>query len=1061
MNTTARIAHSVSAVWPGLPLAPTVASPSTATGPGNDRRRGRHRHTLCTAVLVFLTALPAAAQYDPPAGYYATAEGLTGPALKAALHDIIDGHTIVATNDLFMALRTLDEDPSNSGNVLTVYSGTSEPKFDSPSLTWNREHCWPQSYGISATGNEASADEADLFNLRACLSAVNNTRGSRFYDQARTNHPTDPAVAPSGAPQCLYDPNSGQGGLWTPRPSEKGDLARAMFYMAVRYDGSDAGTVDLELGDSPNASLAVFGNLKTLLQWHLDDPVSTEERRRNDLVYDRYQKNRNPFVDRPEFVAKIFGAPELQLAMDRSAYEEGTSAVATVSLPAPAPTPLNIRIIATGDGSEVSAPAVVTVPGGQASAQFTVNFLADGSADGDQQVGLAAWAEGYKSTFFALAVLDANGGSSTPPAAITGAGRYAQNFDTLPSAGTNNWSNNMTLPGWIAQRTGTGTNIVADSGSSTAGNLYSYGSAGSGERALGFLGSSSAGNFAHGVNLQNTSGRTIALASLSFAGEQWRNSAAAAQAVGFFYRKGSNAVTDLTPTNNTGWTSVSALNFTSPITGGSASSLNGNLAVNRTVLQSNLDIALAPGEWIALRWQDPDHPGSDHGLAIDDLRLDWRVAAEGPLPQWTSAAPPAGRVGDVYAYTLAANSGPSHYEVEGLPAGLQINAATGLISGTPAAAGSFNATAYAVNAAGAERATLSFVIAKGIPSIITPPVASVLAPGQPLSAATLTGGAASVPGNFAFSSPATVPSSGVSQQNVVFTPSDSVNYDTVTFGITVRADYGSGFEGASKSGYPAGAVTVDGIQWTFDDALVGADVNDLKNGAKSARLRNGSITMNSDLAGGIGEVRFVYGRSNFAGDRSGNAVVFAVEYSTDQGVSWQQAGSQVSLAGVDALAALSVPVNVSSAARVRIRKVSGDSGKRWNIDDLIITAYTAPAGMTFAQWSGGLNPTPDLVRLYGVGGATNAQSSGEAPGHGFDGATLSIEALVRTNDPALRVFGQSSTDLTSAVWTNSNVSATDIAKKPGDPADTARRVFSTPQGTNGSKFLRLRVELGP
>ena len=1015
------------------------------------------------ALLAGLFALePAAAQYDPPTGYYATAEGLTGPALKSALHDIIDGHTIIAYDggESFQALRSLDQDPNNSSRVLTVYSGTSEPKFADGGLTWNREHCWPRGYGISATGTGASADESDLFNLRACLMEVNVLRGDRVYDNASPDHPTDPAVAPAGAPQCLYDANFGQGGLWTPRPSERGDLARAMFYMAVRYDGSDAGTVDLELGEVPSASQAVFGNLKTLLQWHLDDPVSTEERRRNDLIHDNYQGNRNPFVDRPEFVGKIFGAPELMLTMDRSAYDEGTSATATLSLPAVTSSTLNIRIIEAGDGGEISAPSVVTIPAGQASAQFTVNFLADGVADGGQQVGLAAWAEGYKSTFFALAVLDTDGGSLAAAPAIVGAGRYAQNFDTLPSAGTNVWSNNATLAGWIAQRTGTGSNIVADAGSSNAGNLYSYGSVNATDRALGSLGSQSAGNFAYGVNLQNTSGRTVTLAALAYAGEQWRNSgAAAAQSVSFTYRVGSNAVTDLQSTNFTGWTTLGTLNFTSPVTGGSASVLNGNLSTNRSLRQTDLDVTLAPGQWIALRWQDADQTDADHGLAIDDLRLDWRVAAEGPLPQWTSATPQPGRVGDVYAYPLVANGAPSHYEVEGLPAGLQVNVATGLISGTPAAAGSFNATAYAVNAAGAERTTLSFVIAKGIPSIITSPVASVLAPGQPLSSTTLSGGAASVPGNFAFSSPATVPPSGVSQQNVVFSPVDSANYDTVTFSIAVKADYGSGFEGASKSGYPAGAVALDGIQWTFDDALIGADVNDLKNGAKSARLRNGSITMNSDLAGGIGEVRFVYGRSNFTGDRSGNAVVFAVEYSTDQGVSWQQAGSQVSLAGVDALAALSVPVNVSSAARVRIRKISGDAGKRWNIDDLVITAYSAPSGMTFGQWSGGLAATPHLLQRYAIGGATNAQAPGETPSHGFDGTTLSIEALVRTNDPALRVYGQSSTDLTTNAWTTNNFTTNDIPKKPGDPADSARRVFSTPQGTNAAKFLRLRVEL--
>jgi hypothetical protein len=99
---------------------------------------------------------------------------------------------------------------------------------------------------------------------------------------------------------------------------------------------------------------------------------------------------------------------------------------------------------------------------------------------------------------------------------------------------------------------------------------------------------------------------------------------------------------------------------------------------------------------------------------------------------------------------------------------------------------------------------------------------------------------------------------------------------------------------------------------------------------------------------------------------------------------------------------------------------------------------------------------------YAVGGATNAQSAGQAPAYGFGDNTLSIEALVRTNDPALRVYAQScGGGLAASAWTTNDVTASDGAGLPGDPQGTARRIFSAPIGTNTTKFLRLRVELGP
>lgn len=211
----------------------------------------------------------------------------------------------------------------------------------------------------------------------------------------------------------------------------------------------------------------------------------------------------------------------------------------------------------------------------------------------------------------------------------TTSGSYSQDFNSLITSGSVTWTDNSTIANWYAQRTGTGTDIVANNGSNNAGNLYSYGTGTNTDRALGSLGSGTAGNFAWGVKLRNTTGATLQI-SLAYVGEQWRNSAATAQTVSFYYRKSATDFSTLNPNNNTGWTNISSLNFTSPITGGTAGALDGNNASNRVTFTSTDVTTLAPNEYIILKWDDPDHSGADHGMAIDDVTISWSLASAAP-----------------------------------------------------------------------------------------------------------------------------------------------------------------------------------------------------------------------------------------------------------------------------------------------------------------------------------------------------------------------------------------------------------------------------------------------
>jgi len=245
----------------------------------------------------------------PPAGYYDSTSGLSGAALRAELHRLVKTpHVPLTYTATRPALEVCDQDPANASNVLLIYSRRSEPKPNfvrSPpqnSTEWNREHLWPNSRGINSDG----ADYADLFNLRAADVEVNAARENLAFEESDTAGLLVPGSAE--APQTSRDSNS-----WEPPPVVKGDIARAMFYMALRYDADGPQEPDLNLTDNMalvTGNAAWMGRLTTLLLWHLDDPVSPEEMLRNDCVHAR-QGNRNPFIDCPAWVQAVYGDPLL------------------------------------------------------------------------------------------------------------------------------------------------------------------------------------------------------------------------------------------------------------------------------------------------------------------------------------------------------------------------------------------------------------------------------------------------------------------------------------------------------------------------------------------------------------------------------------------------------------------------------------------------------------------------------------------------------------------------------------------------------------------------------
>ena len=254
--------------------------------------RKRYSRILLLPSLIVLFQF-AGAQIPP--GYYDAASGLTGTELKGALHDIIDNHDEPSYDDLRdFILKASDEDPENPNNVILLYSGISRPKsmFGGNSGDWNREHVWAKSHGNF--GNNPPCG-TDAHHIRPSDVQVNSLRGNLDFDMGGS--------PVSGAPGCFKDGDS-----FEPRDEVKGDVARMIFYMDVRYEGG-SGELDLTVVDAVNTYPAPeHGKLSILLEWHLQDPPDDFERNRNDVVYS-YQDNRNPFIDHPEFVAEIWGNP--------------------------------------------------------------------------------------------------------------------------------------------------------------------------------------------------------------------------------------------------------------------------------------------------------------------------------------------------------------------------------------------------------------------------------------------------------------------------------------------------------------------------------------------------------------------------------------------------------------------------------------------------------------------------------------------------------------------------------------------------------------------------------
>lgn len=271
-------------------------------------------------ITILSLALIASGLYaQAPATYYNTAIG-TGYTLKTQLHNIIDDHNAQSYGELYDCYVNSDRDYfyENDGTVLDIYSenpaGTDPYTFSYTANgdrcgnysvegdCYNREHLLPQS-----VFSERAPMKSDAHHVIPTDGKVNGERGNWPFGKVGSVSYTSQNGTKRGS-----NLNSGysagfSGTVFEPIDEFKGDVARSILYMAVRYEDVIANWNEWEMLDGTGNHVFTDWALNTLLTWHAQDPVSDREVTRNNAVY-TFQRNRNPFIDHPEYAALIWGA---------------------------------------------------------------------------------------------------------------------------------------------------------------------------------------------------------------------------------------------------------------------------------------------------------------------------------------------------------------------------------------------------------------------------------------------------------------------------------------------------------------------------------------------------------------------------------------------------------------------------------------------------------------------------------------------------------------------------------------------------------------------------------
>lgn len=368
-----------------------------------------------TATLVVSSGVSAAI----PSGYYDAVNTSSASTLHDSLHAIIDDHqrfpyTSSAT-DTWDILEEADENPADPSKIITIYRNATYTKEGGGNSNYNREHTWPKSYGFPDDGS-SNYPYTDAHHLFLADSGYNSSRSNKPYaecDSGCSEKITTSTNSRGGsASESNWTTGSGATGSWETWSERKGDAARALMYLAVRYEGGTHSSTgvsepDLILTDNrsliansntgDNLNVAYMGLRSTLIQWHKDDPVDDFERRHNEAVYAN-QGNRNPFIDHPEYVRCVFenncstssGSSSTNVWINELHYDNVRSDQnELVELAGPANTNLSGWKLVAYNGNGGSTYKTTSLSGtisnqqnGFGTLSFSMSGLQNGSADG-------------------------------------------------------------------------------------------------------------------------------------------------------------------------------------------------------------------------------------------------------------------------------------------------------------------------------------------------------------------------------------------------------------------------------------------------------------------------------------------------------------------------------------------------------------------------------------------------------------------------------------------------------------------------------------------------------